>query len=49
MPLQKLIKLNMNEYKQRKQFGRCSLTPKEKEARILAMAKKLNIKIGADY
>lgn len=49
MPLQKQIKLNMEEYTQRKQFGRCSLTPQEKEARILAMAKKLNVKIGAYY
>lgn len=49
MPLQKQIKLNMDEYEQRKQFGRCSLAPQEKEARIHAMTKKLNIKIGAHY
>lgn len=44
--MKETIKLNMEEYQQRKQFGRCSLSPKEKEARILALAKKLNIKIG---
>ena len=40
------IKLNMSEYTQRKQFGRTSLTQREKEARIYAMAKKLHVKIG---
>lgn len=45
MQLQKQIKLNMEEYTQRKQFGRCALSRREKEARILDLAKKMNIKI----
>lgn len=44
----KSIKLNMTEYQQRKNFGRCALTQKEKEARLYALAKKLNVKIGGN-
>ena len=44
--MKETIKLNMTEYQQRKQFGRCSLSPREKEARILALAKKMNVKLG---
>ncbi|MBQ1293191.1 MAG: hypothetical protein IIY21_04090 [Clostridiales bacterium] len=42
----KSIKLNMTEYQQRKQFGRCTLSQQEKEARLYALAKKLGVKIG---
>lgn len=41
------IKLNMEEYQKRKNFGRTSLTQQEKEARLYALAKKLNVQIGA--
>lgn len=43
--MKETIKLNMTEYQQRKQFGRCALSQREKEARILTLAKKMNIKI----
>lgn len=42
----KSIKLNMTEYQQRKQLGRCTLSQQEKEARLYALAKKLGVKIG---
>ena len=39
-------KLDMTEYKMRKQYGRPSLTQIEKEARIYDLAKKLRVQIG---
>ena len=44
--MKKTIKLDMNDFQQRKQYGRTPLTQKEKEARIYALADKMKIKIG---
>lgn len=40
------IKLNMTDYKIRKQCGRSGLSEKDKIARIYALAHELHIKIG---
>ena len=42
------IKLNMKEYRTRKEFYPQKRTQEEKEARLYALAKKLNVRIGVE-
>ena len=42
------IKLNKMEYQIRKRAGMCEMTEQDKIARIYALAKQLNIKLGKD-
>ena len=42
------IKHDMAEYKIRRMAGRCEMTEQDKIARIYALAKELDIKLGKD-
>jgi len=42
------IKLNMKEYQTRREFYPRKRSQEEKEARLYALANKLNVRIGGD-
>lgn len=48
MNTKRSIKLNMREFQTRKEFYPQKRTQEEKEARLYALAKKLNVRIGDD-